>query len=1082
MKITDFVLNELKYSQLTEDITKKQFARACLLLQNSELDVEIDNVYNEQEQSFYFQINGQCLDIVTYGVSIDVKYDVNANKYDFVSAFCECSALETERCVHQIAILAYAVNNWLIKEAISKLVSNKKLNQVASSEHILNSLASLTNASANLYQNRYYQLIPVLEVVNGDVYLKIKIADGNQKSVIVSDIYELYTAFAKNKSIEYEGKFQLQADLNNFKNSALVNYILVQIGQTARALDTISGVNASGWYNFKSSSKIKFERRKIELDDESMCNIIGMCLNQSVNFKYENERQVKYQVENFTSDLPFRVQASEQSLKFYSYFPIAYAAASENKLIFIKFGDPIIYIIDDINLVDAILLKSVLQNESIIGFQDMLSFYQTIYKRINRYIDCTYDFEALLEQLEYSKIISQLNLEGETLRVKTYLENESMQYNQEQLAIATSPYHSHLVQAIKSEKLWEYEYLICGLERVILFINEYLTTVKEASDVIQANENFANFKVKKETDIKVNIEITRVESVLQFKSNEYSEHILLKILRALAQKERYLQVDKGTYIDLSSSDLQRIKKVCEQAQINLEKIDSNEHIFNKANSFYLQQLFMRNQVLEASDQDLQTLVADLSNPKRNEIKHLEHLNTELRPYQGYGLSWLNTLQKHNLAGILADDMGLGKTIQTIALLSVQNSQLPSLIITPAALVYNWQHEICKFSDQLAVKVIDGSKKERTKQLAKLQAKCVYLTSYDLFKRDIEHYKNHTFNYVIIDEAQYIKNPNTLVAKSVKQISSHHRLALTGTPLENDLFELWSIFDFIMPNYLGSYTGFKGRYVKPIANGVNAQRDELKLKIKPFILRRLKKDVLSELPSMTESTIYVKMGDEQQRQYEAQELKIRKFLDKSDDEFNNSQIELLAMITKLRQIACNPHLVLTDYHGKIAKLDYFSTVIDGLIANNHKVVIFSQFVSNFKFIEKMLSTNQIDYYKITGQTKKDERQRLVERFNRNRIPVFLISLKAGGTGLNITGADTVIHYDPWWNKAVENQATDRVYRMGQTKNVLVYKLICEKTIEERILKMQAEKKQLFDVMIDDDKQFKLSKDDILSLFT
>ncbi len=436
----------------------------------------------------------------------------------------------------------------------------------------------------------------------------------------------------------------------------------------------------------------------------------------------------------------------------------------------------------------------------------------------------------------------------------------------------------------------------------------------------------------------------------------------------------------------------------------------------------------------------------------------------------------------------------GKTLQMLAvILEYVNEEgenaKPSLVVCPSSLTLNWLGECAKFTPTLKACVISGSAQEREKKISKIEAYNLVITSYDSLKRDIEIYtqKAYQFKYMIADEAQYIKNNNTQNAKAIKQIMAASKFASTGTPIENSLSELWSIFDYIMPGYLFKYRKFKELYETPIVKENNqAVMHQLKRMIEPFILRRIKKEVLTELPDKTVTILYNEMQEEQQKVYLSYLAKAKKEVAEEIDAngFENSQIKILALLMRLRQICCHPSLFLEDYKGESSKLTQCMEVMEDAIASGHKILLFSGYTSMFDMIEKEIKNKGISYLKLTGQTKVADRINLVDKFNEDEnIKVFLISLKAGGTGLNLTGADMVIHYDPWWNVSSENQATDRTYRIGQKNNVQVYKLITKNSIEEKIYELQQKKAKLIDNMLSTQNTFinQLSKEDIMELF-
>ena len=360
----------------------------------------------------------------------------------------------------------------------------------------------------------------------------------------------------------------------------------------------------------------------------------------------------------------------------------------------------------------------------------------------------------------------------------------------------------------------------------------------------------------------------------------------------------------------------------------------------------------------------------------------------------------------------------------------------------------------------------GNQFERAEIIENILQYDVAVTSYDLLKRDISLYENIHFNYEIIDEAQYIKNHSTAAAKAVKVIGSRIRFALTGTPIENRLSELWSIFDYLMPGFLYGYETFRKELEAPIAKKSDPQATEkLRRMTSPFILRRLKNDVLKDLPDKIEEVRYAAFDTEQRKLYDAQVAYMKGMLESSDQsEVNKNKIRILAELTRIRQICCDPSLIFEDYRGESAKRVACLDLVKSAIEGEHKILLFSQFTSMLELLERDLAAEGISYYKIIGSTPKQERVELVQAFNGDDTPVFLISLKAGGTGLNLTGADVVIHYDPWWNVAAQNQATDRAHRIGQTKIVSVYRLIAKNSVEEKILELQETKQNLADEIL------------------
>ena len=441
------------------------------------------------------------------------------------------------------------------------------------------------------------------------------------------------------------------------------------------------------------------------------------------------------------------------------------------------------------------------------------------------------------------------------------------------------------------------------------------------------------------------------------------------------------------------------------------------------------------------------------------------LVADMRPYQQHGLDWLQFLRTHGLAGILADDMGLGKTLQTLAHIQVEKEagrlNRPALVVAPVSLMGNWQREAARFCPSLKTLVLHGA--DRHSRASDMAHADLVMAPYSLLHRDRERWLNQPWHLVVLDEAQNIKNAHTQAAQVVAELNTRHRLCLSGTPIENHLGEIWSLFHFLMPGFLGSQAKFQQRFRNPIEKHGDGQRlAQLRARLTPFILRRTKQLVAHELPPKVESVMTVELSGKQADLYETIRLSMEESVRQAiaDKGLAKSQILFLDALLKLRQVCCDPRLVKTPAAAKVktsAKLEQLMEMLPEMLAEGRRVLLFSQFTSMLSLIEDELRKAKIEWVKLTGQTQK--RDEVIDRFTSGQVPVFLISLKAGGVGLNLPQADTVIHFDPWWNPAVENQATDRAHRIGQTQSVWVIKLVAQGTIEERILALQARKAEL-----------------------
>ena len=636
--------------------------------------------------------------------------------------------------------------------------------------------------------------------------------------------------------------------------------------------------------------------------------------------------------------------------------------------------------------------------------------------------------------------------------------------------------------------------VLANNEKIYNFLSKEIEDYMKKFEVLVA-EDFKKKDIKKIKikSIGVKIENNLLDINLEdFKFNIYE---IKDIINKYKLRKKFYRLKDGTYISLEkNSSLDFLENLTDNIEIEDENVEENSIKLPIYRALYLEKIFknmpntniQKNEYYKNMISQIEDRQIDLS------TKIPPKLNAELRTYQKIGYKWLRTLEQYKMGGILADDMGLGKTIQLLAVILsyVQKNKgnvKPSIIICPSSLALNWYNEIQKFTSTLKALVISGDYLERKRKIEEIGKYQVIITSYDSLKRDIDLYKNYCFKYVVADEAQYIKNNNTKNSKAIKTINAETKFALTGTPIENSLSELWSIFDFIMPGYLYKYKKFKELYETPIIKEQNEDvMNKLKKQIEPFVLRRTKGEVLTELPDKTVTILNNEMSEEQYNIYMSYMAQARKEIMSQIDinGFEKSQIKILSLLMRLRQICCHPKLFLREYEGESSKLNQCIEIIQDAVLGGHKILLFSSYTSMFEIIEEKLKNIGVKYLKLTGQTKVGERIELVDKFNTNEnIKVFLISLKAGGTGLNLTGADMVIHYDPWWNLSAENQATDRTYRIGQKRNVQVYKLITKNSIEEKIYELQQKKAKLIDNMLSTDATFinKLSKDDILALF-
>jgi len=634
-------------------------------------------------------------------------------------------------------------------------------------------------------------------------------------------------------------------------------------------------------------------------------------------------------------------------------------------------------------------------------------------------------------------------------------------------------------------------YLLKADGEIYHFIQEGLSKLMEYGEVFYS-EAFRKMKAKQSNSFSVGLRISKDIDLLELELNygDISKEELQHLFRAYRLKRKFFRLTDGSFIDLESEEIGTMVNLLDNLNVSAKEMEAQTTFqLSKGLALYVDDLFDETAVEVQKNEEFYQLIDTIANMEQQQYDLPSGIHATLRPYQEVGFRWLMTLADHQLGGILADDMGLGKTLQAIVYMKAmkereQTSQF--LIVCPTSLVYNWLDELENFTPDMKCKVVSGTPEERLALIKTTEQVDVFITSYPLLRRDIANYEEKKFNTVFLDEAQFIKNAASLNAKSVKALNASHRFALTGTPIENSLSELWSIFDFVMPYYLLTHSRFAKQYEKQILKNDEDALISLNKRIRPFILRRMKKDVLQELPEKVETKFLTDLTIDQKKLYLSFLESFRGELgeDFGFENMGHARFQILAALTRLRQICCHPGTFLENYEGESGKLDLFLQILPDLVSNGHRILVFSQFTSMLEIIQKSLEELQYTYFYMEGSTKVAERNDYVKRFNAGEGQVFLISLKAGGTGLNLTGADTVVHFDPWWNPAVEDQATDRAHRIGQKNSVQVIKLITKGTIEEKIYKLQKKKKELSDSVIESKEVFinALSKEELEELFS
>ena len=957
------------------------------------------------------------------------------------------------------------------------------------------------NCSDSNSLNASIKLVPEIIYDQYTKKLKVEFKIGKKELFKIKNLVEFYDKMLNEENYKYGDSLEFVHKRENFEKSSLP--ILDFLLKYAEIMKFSGEITNNYTYYPKN-----FLHSNIVLSNTALDEIFDIYNNKQITFEIgENKKNVKFvsgdpEINIYLDKLDenkYCISCNNDDLEFEILQGKSYKYLLLDKYLYRcsdEFQDTIQNLLS--------IFKQNYTNKIIINEKEVKEFFGVIYPKIKDEIDITTIDKSLLEKyipkdlnvkvyLDYNQknqIICDLRF--------CYDNTEINPFDDGDIDIARNVLEENRVLNIFINSGFmldgkNYRLILANDEEIYNFLSKDIENYMKMFEVLVTK----NFKEKKVRALSLKTMGIRVENNLL---NLDLENIgldlaeLNDIIKKYKLKKKYYRLKNGDFIDLENDKTIKVfAEMEDNLDIQYEEAENNIIKLPINRIMYLDKILKKldNTKIITNNEYVEIVETIDQNNQSTETKLPNNLNAELRKYQKEGYNWLKNLDTYNFGGILADDMGLGKTLQVLAVILsyVENEKeavKPSLIVAPSSLVLNWLNEAEKFTPTLTKVAITGNYEERKSKIDDIANFNIVVTSYDLLKRDIDLYKqkNYDFKYIIADEAQYIKNNNTKNARAIKYINAETRFALTGTPIENSLSELWSIFDYAMPGYLFSYKKFKELYETPIVKEENNNRMErLKRLIEPFVLRRVKKDVLTELPDKSVTVLYNEMEEEQKNIYMSYMLRAKsEVLQEINSE--NNRIRILALLMRLRQICCHPSLFLNNYEGGSSKLEQCIEVINDVIKNNHRILLFSGYTSMFEIIEKELKKRKIKYFKLTGQTKVDERIDLVNEFNKNEdIKVFLISLKAGGTGLNLTGADVVIHYDPWWNLSAENQATDRTYRIGQKNNVQVYKLITKNSIEEKIYELQQRKEKLIDSVLSNKNTFinNLSKEDIMALF-
>lgn len=1010
-----------------------------------------------------------------------VKYTAIATfdeaKGQFVRFHCDCVLFKTQEagCEHMAAVLLAAY----YQEHPEELVEEKEeVVEVSDAENLISFYTTDYEKKLILQaQEISVTLIPQLEQVDGELYLSFKI-ESDKKKYAIKNIEEFIKHIREEEYASYGKELAFTHHLDVFSNPALVIFLMREY-ENREYIQTIIGKSIDAKYLYLNPSAF----------DEFFWRFVK----DKITHRYQT-KETPLHVCNVLPHISLMVEEKEESFLLRMRNPMYYVN-----------GNVYGYYISGLNLYycSAVFHQACSRLLSYFNTHEVLEvaknkmrdFYNSVLVEVRGFIQFLGNVEEYVPNTVTNRLYIDFNKNvvhgflmhyyGENEKYMAFQDDalgEGRDVREETKArLALKKYTTEIDESNGSFVIRK------SLDQIYDFLSTGIAEMSNTCE-IYASERVRKINIVKRVNFGVGLKIESNLLKLDFTSDIVNPAELMDVLKAYKEKRKYFRLKDGSIIQLMDDSIEAISSVVDSLHLGEDQMSEGSVSVPTYRALTLDATLKSYRNIELDrDSYYRQLVKSMKNVGDSEFPIPDTMKKILRNYQKEGYRWLKTMASFGFGGILADDMGIGKTIQIIALFeeASKDTTKKSLVVCPASLILNWDSEIKKFTSDIKTHIIMGSQEERARLISMETDAQVWITSYDYLKRDYEQYSNMVFEYLIVDEAQFIKNQYTKNAVSVKQIQSKYKFALTGTPIENSLSELWSIFDFLMPGYLFDYSFFKKYYENPIVKYEDEEvLEDLRRMVEPFILRRVKKDVLKELPDKIESTILVDFDEESKKLYDANLSLIRQDLETQfANGQSNNKILVIAMLTKLRQLCCAPQLLYDNFAGEAVKLDACMEIVNNCKENKKKVLIFSQFTSLLDIIAQRLFQENISYYMLTGDTSKSKRQEMVNTFNQDDTQVFLISLKAGGTGLNLTGAEVVIHFDPWWNLSAQNQATDRAHRFGQEKNVQVFKLIVRNSIEEKILNLQEKKKDLSDAIINENEGIitKMSKEDILELF-
>lgn len=985
---------------------------------------------------------------------LSINVDENDNIVNYKCEYCGEYNVSYHACKHLLAVakvydeVDYNFDKEELNEMFDKLEKDiikkeyqakrkEKLNEIKPFVELLNKI----------------NIIPLMEKIsiesyiygtNGNHFLNFKV--GSDKKYVIQNILSFIKAVNESENVQYGKKFAFIHDITNFDDFSQKIIKFLQ----ATEYDNVT--------------------KNVNLTPVKMENIIDMHIGKKIFIQVGSDMREVY-VSNETKDIKYILDKDYKLVL--DGFDMTLVGFTKDYCV----KENTLYVAKTSSQAERALVKYLSANNdlSFEYIKDVME--KNIYPRFQEIINVDESLKDSLKIIDFKiKLYFDMNDNEISYSMKYFIDNKEVSDNKAEDYL----YKVEVIKSYLTNMGFDDSQKITDKIMTFNFLKSDLSQLKDLCE-IYLSENIKKVNIKTASSFQTRMSYNVGMLDVCFEQSEFTDEELSKIVLSLKKKIRFVKLNKDTIIEITEEDADKLLNTIKEFNLDINSLTTPQSVpLYQALKVTTEDI---NVVDYKLDDKLKSLLNDIVEFKNLGYEINDGLKDIMRPYQIEAFKWMKVLAKHNFCGILADEMGLGKTLEVISVILDDKAEAPTMIVCPKSLCYNWKNEFAIWSSKCNVDIdvinVIGGISDRKEIIGNINQnkKAIYISSYDSLRNDIDLYEDIEFNFLILDEAQSIKNHQTMKAKSVKKVKSKNRFVLTGTPIENSITDLWSLFDFLMPNYLGTYSDFRERYEADVIYDEKDTVLRLVKKISPFVLRRTKKEVLKDLPDKVESIQIATMSKDQRKVYDAQLLKTRHML----QNILANKIDILAHITRLRQICVDPRLFMNDYYGDSAKLNLVGELLEQYIPNGHKVIIFSQFTSSFELLIPILKNLKIKYFVLTGKTNPYDRVEMANMFNdpNDGHKVFLVSLKAGGTGLNLVGADVVIHLDPWWNYAVENQATDRAHRIGQKNAVSVIKVICEDSIEQKVIELQRIKRDIADKIIlsDENSNTKIAIDDL-----